>query len=158
MAAFTYEFSIKGVHKVSAQVVGELIDELSNKGTEVTPELIVEMSRDPDSPTHGEFEWDDTVAAEKYRTEQARLLIAHIRVVREDDQENEQDVKVRAFVSTPGRNSVYVPLQNALSNDVYREHLLKQAKNDCMVFLAKYRKLSELAGVTAAMTDFLDVV
>ena len=70
MAAFTYEFSIKGVHKVSAQVVGELIDELTNKGTEVTPELIVEMSRDPSAPTHGEFEWDDSVAAEKYRTEQ----------------------------------------------------------------------------------------
>lgn len=158
MAAFTYEFSIKGVHKVSAQVVGELIDELTNKGTEVTPELIVDMSRDPASPTHGEFEWDDTVAAEKYRTEQARLLIAHIRIVKEEDQEKEQEVSVRAFVSTPGRNSVYVPLQNALSNDVYREHLLKQAKNDCMVFLAKYRKLQELAGVTDAMAEFLNVV
>ena len=157
MAAFTYEFSIKGVHKVSAQVVGELIDELTNKGTEVTPELIVAMSRDPASPTHGEFEWDDSIAAEKFRTEQARLLISHIRIVR-DEEEKEQECRVRAFVSTPGRNSVYVPLQNALSNDVYREHLLKQARNDCMVFLAKYRKLQELAGVTDAMTEFLNVV
>ena len=153
MAAYSYEFSIKGIHKVSAQVVGDLIDELSSKGTEVTPELLVELSRDPSSPTHDEFEWDDSVAAEKYRTEQARLLIAHIRVVKEDEQEDEY--KVRAFVSAPGRNSVYVPLQSALSNDEYREHLLKQAKADSEIFLAKYRRLEELAEITQAMMRFV---
>jgi hypothetical protein len=151
MAAFTYEFGIKGIHKVSAQVVGEMIEELNNNGTEVTPELLVELSRDPSSPTHDEFEWDDTVAAQKYRTEQARQLIAHIRIVKEEDQE----YKVRAFVPTPERNSVYVPLQNALNNDSYREHLLKQAKADSEIFLAKYRRLEELASVTEAMMEFL---
>ena len=154
MAAYAYEFTT-GFHKVSAQVVGDLIDEMSSKGIEVTPERLVDMSRDPDSPTHNEFEWDDTIAAERYRTEQARLLIAHIRIVRED--EPEQEYKVRAFVSTPGRNSVYVPLQSALTNDVYREHLLKQAKNDMKVFIAKYRKLEELVTVTDAMTAFINV-
>ena len=153
MAAYSYEFSIKGVHKVSAQVVGELIDELTSKGKEVTPELLVELSRDPSSPTHNEFEWDDTVAAQKYRTEQARLLIAHIRVIKED--EHEEEYKIRAFVSTPGRNSVYVPLQDALNNESYRDHLLKQAKADSEIFLAKYRRLEELAAVTKAMVDFI---
>lgn len=152
MAAYTYEFSA-GNHKVSAQVVGEMIDELSSNGTEVTPALLVDLSRDQDSPLHKEFEWDDTVAAEKYRQEQARLLISHIRIVKEDDPE--QDIKVRAFVSAPGRNSVYVPLQTALGKDEYREHLLKQARNDCVVFLAKYRTLTELAGVTDAMKEFV---
>lgn len=156
MAAFTYEFGIKGVHKVSAQAVGEMIEDLHNNGTEVTPELLVELSRDPDSPAHNEFEWDDTIAAAKYRTEQARLLIAHIRIIRED--EPEPEYKERAFVSAPGGSHVYVPLQSALGNDGYREHLLKQAKGDCEVFLAKYRRLAELAGVVAEMSDFLKAV
>lgn len=156
MAAFTYEFGIKGVHKVSAQAVGEMIEDLHSKGTEVTPELLVELSRDPDSPAHDEFEWDDTVAAEKYRTEQARLLIAHIRIIREE--EPEPAYKERAFVSAPGRGHVYVPLQSALGNDGYREHLLKQAKDDVITFMAKYRRLAELAGVVSEMKEFLEKV
>lgn len=153
MAAFHYEFSIQRLHKVEAQVVGEMLEELHNQGKEVTPELIVDLSRDPSSPTHAEFEWDDTVAAEKYRTEQARLLIGHIRIIRED--EPTPDYKERAFVSAPGANHVYVPLKSALGNEGYREHLLKQAKGDCEVFLAKYRRLQELAGVVAEMNEFL---
>ena len=156
MAAFTYEFGIKGIHKVSAQAVGEMIEDLHNKGTEITPELLVELSRDPASPAHDEFEWDDTVAAEKYRTEQARLLIAHIRIIRED--EPEPEYKERAFVSAPGCNHVYVPLKSALGNEGYRDHLLKQAKNDCEIFLAKYRRLQELAGVVSEMSEFLNKV
>lgn len=156
MAAFHYEFSIQRLHKVEAQVVGEMLEDMHSKGIEVTPEAVVDASRDPKSPTHNEFEWDDTIAAEKYRCEQARLLIGHIRIIRED--EPEPEYKERAFVSAPGANHVYVPLTNALTNDGYREHLLKQAKGDCEVFLAKYRRLKELAGVVSEMNEFLDKV
>ena len=156
MAAFHYEFSIQRLHKVEAQVVGEMIEDMHNRGIEVTPEAVLDASRDEDSPTHKEFEWDDTVAAEKYRLEQARELIGHIRIIRDDDPS--PDYKERAFVSAPGANHVYVPLQSALGNEGYREHLLKQAKGDCEVFLAKYRRLQELAGVVGEMNEFLQKV
>jgi len=153
MAAFHYEFSIAGYHKVDAQTVGEMLEDMSAKGIEVTPEAVLEASRNENSPTHCEFEWDDTVAAEKYRLEQARNLIIHIRIVREEQEQNEY--KPRGFVSIPGGRAAYVPLETALGKDEYRDHLLKQAKNDTEIYLAKYRKLEELAGVTQAMTEFL---
>lgn len=155
MAAFKYEFSIERYHKVDAQVVGEMLEDMHNKGIEVTPEAVLEASRDPSSPTHAEFEWNDTVAAEKYRVEQARLLIAHVRIVRVDNKPGEY--KERGFVPVPGGRSVYVPLQTALGKEEYKEHLLKQARGDVEVFLAKYRRLEELAAVTTAMTEFLEV-
>lgn len=155
MAAFKYEFSIERYHKVSAQVVGEMLEEMHNKGIEVTPEVLLDASRDVNSPTHCEFEWDDTVAAEKYRVEQARNLISHVRIVREDSEP--QDYKERGFVPVPGGRNVYVPLQTALEKEEYKEHLLKQARNDTEIFLAKYRRLEELAAVTTAMTEFLQV-
>ena len=155
MAAYKYEFSIKGYHKVDAQIVGEMIENMNNSGIEVTPEALLDASRDRNAPTHCEFEWDDTIAAEKYRIEQATNLIRHIRIIREDGEEHEY--KERGFVPIPGGRNVYVPLQKALGKDEYREFLLKQAKTDTQVFLAKYRRLEELSAVTTAMNEFLQV-
>lgn len=46
----------------------------------ITPFLVVESARDPESPIHDYFDWDDASAAEKYRIEQARGLIRQCRV------------------------------------------------------------------------------
>ena len=156
MSAYTYEFCIQGLHKVEAQVVGELFEEMEKNGIAITPESVVDIARDVNSPIHNEFEWDDTIAAEKYRNEQGRLLIGHVRIVREETPE--QTYRERGFVSIPGGNSVYVPLATALGKEEYRNHLLKQARNDTEIYLAKYRRLEELASVTLAMKEFLDNV
>lgn len=155
MAAFKYEFSIQRFHKVDAQVVGEMLEDMHNRGVEITPEELLCEARDESSPIHAEFEWDDGIAAEKYRVEQARLLISHVRIVREE--EPPQQYKERGFVPIPGGNRVYVPLQTALGKEEYKSHLLKQARNDAEIFLAKYRRLEELAKVNAAMAEFLEV-
>lgn len=41
----------------------------------ITPALIVEVARDPESPLHQCFEWDDSIAAERHRLDQARRLL-----------------------------------------------------------------------------------
>ena len=50
---------------------------------ELTPGLVVDTARDPKNPLHSCFEWDDTVAAEKYRIVQAGQLIRSVKVVYE---------------------------------------------------------------------------
>lgn len=44
-------------------------------GGKITPEALVAAARDPDSPLHDYFEWDDSTAAEKYRMMQARTML-----------------------------------------------------------------------------------
>jgi hypothetical protein len=61
------------------------------------PQDIVEVSRPLTAPTHERFTWDDTKAAEKYRLEEARQLINHIVVVRQDTSGNE--ITTKAFHS-----------------------------------------------------------
>lgn len=46
----------------------------------LVPADVVEAARDPRSPLHSHFEWDDSTAAEKYRIEQARTLIRSVKV------------------------------------------------------------------------------
>jgi hypothetical protein len=46
----------------------------------LTAPLVVEAARPEDAPLHSQFEWDDGVAAEKYRLTQARHLITSVKV------------------------------------------------------------------------------
>lgn len=61
-------------------VVARAIKALERDGR-LTPDDVVEEASSPKSPLHQFFEWDNTVAAYKYRLEQARELIKTVTVV-----------------------------------------------------------------------------
>ena len=46
----------------------------------LTPQRVVAAARDASNPLHGQFEWDDSVAGEAYRIEQARSLVRSIKI------------------------------------------------------------------------------
>ena len=48
---------------------------------QLTPSLVVETAKNPASPLHQAFEWDDTKGAHAYRLIQARTLIREVRVI-----------------------------------------------------------------------------
>ena len=52
--------------------------ELESSGGRLTPNGVVEAARDAASPLHYHFEWDDSVAAEQHRLDQARRLITSV--------------------------------------------------------------------------------
>lgn len=150
-----YEYVTKGLYKAPAQQVGELFEQLQHSETGLTPKSVLDAARAENSFIHDEFEWDNDVAAEKYRLKQAQNMILNVRViVRETtDQEMRNEWKERGFVCTPGGKSVYVTLQSALNNDEWHKHLMKQAKDEMESFIAKYRRLDELSEVIKAMQD-----
>lgn len=158
MAAFKYRFADGAVHKVDAGAVGEACEKIEREYGTCTPQRLLDYSLDPLSPLHNEFDWDDSIAAEKWRLEQARLLIAHVRIIYADDESERKEYKERGFVSSPGRQHAYVSMNTALSNEVYKKHLLEQAKRECMCFIAKYRRLQELAGVITEMEKIVGAV
>lgn len=84
-------------YSVSADVAGRVMEDLEN-GPGLTAKNLVDVSRPEDAPLHSVFEWNDSTAAELYRENQARRLIASIEIVREDAPEvEEKPVMIRAF-------------------------------------------------------------
>lgn len=172
MAAFEYKYKTGAVHKVSASIAGPICQRLHDNNI-LTPKNLVEEARPEDSPLHPEFDWDDTVAAEKWREEQARQVIKTIilyesdirtereimleEVKHEDNVETDDILKSedRAFVSTGERNHRYVPILAALTNEEWKENLLKSAKKDMQAFVAKYHRLTELQNIINDMNNFL---
>ncbi len=151
-----YKFVIPGLCPglTADQVVGEF-ERIREAHGELKPEYVVEESRPEGALLHPLFEWNDTIAADKWRKEQASRLIRNIHVVI-----NNEDIKcsVRAFVNVSTGKDIhrsYVPMREAILNKDAYEDLLQQAKDEMAAFVRKYSQLEELNGVKAEMLKAL---
>ena len=138
-----------------AQQYGEHIASTFGNGhLGVTPDELVEDARNPDSPTHDFFEWDDSAAAAHYRNQQARYLLRAIHVVIESDNE---EIETRAFVhvsvSEPEKEprKVYTTVQHALSNDELKVQVIEEALRQLERWRKRWSQYNELATVFAAI-------
>lgn len=132
-----------------SEVVKQALAALERDG-KILPHEVVEAARNPESPLHPHFEWDDSAAAESYRLEQARRLI-RVHVVVSD---TPTSATVRAFVSlTPDRKTGggYRPISKVLDDVQMRKQLLKDALAELETFRRKYERLRELAPVLRAI-------
>jgi len=172
MQAFEYKYRVSGIHKTPAQVAGEVCEELSHSELGLTPQTLVDFSRPVESPTHQEFEWDDSLAAEEYRKTQAAKLIRNIVAVKIEETTSERVISIieeqrssersadnrvtqRCFVSTGERDHNYVTIEDAMENSVWRANLLEAAKRDMKAFVSKYRMLKELSNIIVEMDELL---
>lgn len=98
--------------------------ELSGLGSSFTPEDVVAYAANPKTALHSFFEWDDSVAAKKWRLHQARNLILSIEL--EDGIRAYESVVVdgtRSYVSTKeiikSHDLISQVLDSALSELIY---------------------------------------
>lgn len=125
----------------------KVAEEIASIGNDVVPEQIVDKARDERTELHSCFEWDDTIAAEKYRIEQARDVVRHLYLVRKEPEQRESAepivFKVRAFSHTPGTAGYSQTVHIVKQEDRY-QLLLQQAYDDLHAFKRKYECLTEL--------------
>lgn len=79
------EFKVPGCDTDQARAVVEALLRIYERAGALRAEDVVEEARSAKSPLHDWFEWDDSVAAEQYRLQQARQLVREIRVERVSD-------------------------------------------------------------------------
>lgn len=136
-----YEWKTASYIKADANVAGKQCEELE-KTVGLTAKNLLDANRDENAPLHNEFEWRDDIAAEKYRENQARHIIACL-CVRAETTIGEQSEPVRAFLKTAPESeyqSLNVILQSADSHSAMLATALKELK----AFQNKYKMLSEL--------------
>lgn len=67
--------------KLDRKLIVQQIQAISDKNKgRITPEQVVNAARDPDSPIHHYFNWDDKSAGDAYRLDQARTLIRSVKI------------------------------------------------------------------------------
>jgi len=101
-----------------------LLQEIYDEHGKLTPALVVQTARDPDHPLHSRFEWDDDVAAEKYRLSQGGELIRSIKLSYRDDRGEYKDIRqYHSFRSTEGGRR-YEPVEK-VANDPMLDKILR---------------------------------
>jgi hypothetical protein len=117
----------------------------------LTPANVVESARDEESPLHHRFEWDDTIAAERFREVQASELIRKVKITYADANGSPQVVRAFLVVRGDGPNqSVYEPTEEVMSDPFASKLLLQEFEREWRAFKSKYDHLKEFAGTIAA--------
>lgn len=155
-----YKFKPGSMVAGNPQKIGERLTELTklHRG-KLMPEVVVEDARSPRSPLHRCFEWNDGVAADKYRLNQARHVIAVVVTVMPE--KRGPGTATRAFVSLSrgggkaGRHP-YIPIRTALGNVVTRQALVAKALAELESWHDRYSELKELADIFAAIERHTD--
>lgn len=151
-----YAWRKHGMGTCSAQAAGEMIEMIEARDGFCSKQALLDESRPEDSPTHGAFEWDDTKAAEQFRLAQAGRIINNICVKIISDDAPKQEKRV-AFVNvTPEgthTRAIYKSAEIAMTNKEEKDNVLKNALDELTAFKEKYRRLSELAAVFAAIDE-----
>lgn len=126
-------------------------------GGTVSPEQIVEEARPVTSPIHDHFVWTDSEAARLYRIDQARRLLRVTVTYIPAPKGDTGYVKVRAFQSLTtdrrgddGEGS-YRPITKIIGDAELYAQLKKDAVNDMNNFRLRYKRITELSEVFAAM-------
>lgn len=176
MAAFeSKKFSWRSgySYRVSADTVGRALEDIERKDGEVTAASFLEYSRPEGADTHSMFEWDDTVAAEKYRHRQAQQIINQLEVrfeyVEAGQDESETEIRIvssSAYLNVnrkaPTERAVFVNAVEAMSDAEKRKTVLMNAFSELDAFGRKYSQYNELGkvfdAVVEAKQEFLEVI
>lgn len=136
--------------KNKAQEVGEELNRIREEYGKATPEVIVEASRPKDSVFHSYFDWNDAIAAEKHRKQQARHISSSITC--EVIVESGEKKTVRAFINVKkAEEPEYVPVEIVMKDEDLRRQMLANALKELIGIKQKYQTLKELSEIWDAI-------
>tara|TARA_R110002051_G_C8636417_1_gene485551 strand:+ start:391 stop:933 length:543 start_codon:yes stop_codon:yes gene_type:complete len=144
----TVEFSAKPTRPLSNKVAEEVGPEIhalmqKNEGDELTPhEYLDWVKANPNSKSYSQFEWEDTIAATKWRVHQARNIINSIEIKVIDDRG--EAVRVPAFIHVMKANEdessrqLYTSYENVLNDEESSSQVVARACRDFLSWRRRY--------------------
>lgn len=131
---------------------------LEDAGGGVSAERVVEAARDPEHPWHARFVWDDAVAGEKYRLQQARALIRSVVYERRIERTVTRSVRYIRDPDAMAHEQRYVSVI-ALRADEERARsalILEYAR--AAALLRRTRALAEVLGQNHRVAEIVDAL
>ena len=130
--------------KTSADVAAKVMDELATHGM-LSAQGLVDASRPEDAPMHKDFEWNNEIAGEQWRKQQARVYIGGIIYTPTQS----QGEPTRMFVKLKTDGEQYTTLETVLRSQDSMNELREQAAKELAQFRNKYNTILKMAGAIA---------
>ncbi len=135
---------IPNIDGADPQTIGEALDKIADDNDgELKPQVIVDTAQPADHPLNPHFEWDDGIAANAHRLDQARRLVRVIRVV--DDSEEDPEPR-RAYLSirSPKEGRRYVPHREIINSSRLQLLVLEEAMRDLESWERRYAEIVDI--------------
>jgi len=136
----------KITEKINQQVLNEILDIKSNKG--LTAEQVLKQAEKKKSALHNLFEWDNDIAGEKYRLQQARILINEVKIII-DTKEYYAFENVNITISKPTETSdgevvrQYFTRKEIIEEPSLRSQIIERAYNNILYWKRQYECYAE---------------
>lgn len=134
------------------RVLRDRLQTLAGRDGRLTAAAVVDDAADKKSPLHGEFEWDDSVAGHKYRIEQARTLIASVKV-----EVSIGSREVAAYVRDPDAKSTEQGYRSVANLKTDRERAREALINEAGRAASYLQRVRDLS-VALEMNDQVDEI
>lgn len=137
------------------KVVGSELDAITAAHGYIKPDLVLKQAEPPGAPLHDFFTWDNGIAGDKWRQEEARHLIRSIRIIRTDIPISEQPI-VRKYLSVSASDtesrfdgSAYLSSDEVAASADYRQQTLNAAMAELRRWQGRHDGLREFFGIYA---------
>ena len=140
----------------SMQLRAKAIKALEQRGGQVTAAALVKAAASPKHALHNEFEWDDTKAGAKYRLDQARGIIASVRINR---MQGERRVSSVAYIRNPTLPSAepgYVSITRLRTEGEAAEDALRQEVDRIQSCIERAREIAGALDLVGLFDDLLE--
>jgi hypothetical protein len=132
----------------------EQLQAIYDRQGRLTPQLVVNAARPTSHSLHNRFEWDDSVAGEAWRRQQAHDLIQSVRVVYKRDPEGEPHT-IRAFHAirsdeVDNNGFIYEPAERVAHDPVLRDIVLRAMEREWKALRRRYGEFAEFAELVLA--------
>lgn len=131
-----------GYQKVSADIAGKEFERIDRERG-LTAQAVVDESRAEDAPLHKAFEWDDVIAGEEWRKQQARVMISNL-VIRIEDRTDSPEI--RAFIKLE-ESPVYESTKIILQTEDKRASMMRLAMKELLAFRRKFSDIKEFSAL-----------
>lgn len=135
--------------------VKERLAELYETHGHLTPDIVLEDAHDKTSPLHGEFQWDNKLAAHQYRLQQARELIRSVKVTIVTDTVSIKTVQYVRDPNADTREQGYVSVDSLRSDPRSARDALIYECGRAAALLERSRDLAMAVGLIAELDGLL---
>lgn len=156
------------MYKVDAEVAYTEMEKArsaagAGANTKELAEAVVKRAKSKRNPLHGEFEWDDAVAAHEHRVFRAKSMIRHISVKRDDIATSRPQRMYHVVTVSPQKpgekaRRAYRTTDEIMKDPDSRAELLGRALNELISFRNRFRDLQELAVVLRSIEEVIETV
>jgi hypothetical protein len=135
------------VSKKDAVTYGRELYRLSTTGP-LNVKRVLEAASIKTNPLHRYFPWNDRLAAEKYREDQARVLLRSISIIVETRDGKQTSRAFHCITNLAGEDRArWFDSATVFTNEELRGRIIKDALDELIAWKGRYQQYSELAGV-----------